>query len=706
MWQSAEFLDFDIYVTRKNITTLPTEANKQSKNCICIWLDTTTQYHNKVQSCSVFLASETLKNSKLIAALNAVRDNVRVELSQYNLPTPAQSELIALFELLTTRSKIVGRYRTTLYYPFEFDAGKVSAEICVTPNQALAFKVDAIGATGPEVDKLDKEQIQRQELYSQNYLYYSSRVRKRFFSLQNEHCTEVKCFHEFQLATTNVAMGLKGNKSRPTLNANIERLSLIQHGLNQQSYLLSITLKPKVEDALNAYAKQRKLTQDTWFWLFIEACNNRHLLALLQQAQVAYWLQFSEQVRILYPTFIEQKEENKISEVLLQLGDTAYKTHVDGRTVENSKETEHELQLFPENIEQPVSEHILRLVSLFFIDKVDTQAIIAAQTEQNAIIEQLKVQCTSQYDSRLYVNACYVLLGKYPSTSYGREQLDQLTMLATQVDSFETLNRHQDGGYAYHREFLQKLADVQWYTRWKNTTAISGFNEYAAVSVGFGGFYQNIGYRHWTHNYHYMVAYAALTREVLQSLIRQMELATLHMTETHLDEKPLSQYRGIRRNFINFMNQYWFDAVSHEQQGLEVFEHIKRAFSLDNHFDKVKDKIAWADDYMESWRNTYFVDKADKTSMAALIFAAIAIITAFPVLGAFDNYNIVERFAFGLLLVASPFILTNYLVVRNTKVLLNKVAARYAVFRHRHFSSFAKLTTSFAVVVLALALLL
>ncbi|MBQ4849773.1 hypothetical protein [Pseudoalteromonas sp. MMG012] len=582
----------------------------------------------------------------------------------------SQSTITDFFDVFFEFSRPQHQYRATFYYPFDLqgettlknrlniDANNSNKRKVILNDECLTIKAKRYEFHKVGTDPADWTTVENNQV--QTFLYYNPQAQACFFG-EKGGSKKINAFEEYQLELSNCYIGIDNAKSKQARNkrkqssvfgdtlqdcevadftqneltpcAKITQLSLIRHPISRGSFLLAINAEYSPTQDIFKYAASTLRTvqkiqnqplyagtiyDEAWWWCILLAPSDLTLAKSMKQMQLGRWLNFSQKARILYPTFVEQKEEEKIDCLVLLLNNTEHLTY-DGEKPRGLEDLKQQ-----KDNRQPISRYVMRLVSLFFNDDASSTA------EQNDVIKKLDPYSHNQHDSRLYLNATYGLCGNYPKTSLGEDVLAQTTSLATMVDVENNRFDFYPTGYAYNQEFVTKLIDDQSYRRWKGISSETGFNEYATVTVGFGGYTADCILPHWHTIYRHFFHYALLTREALTCFKRTMNKATDQLAQGNTSSKPENNYREIRRNFILFMNRYWFKQLSHEQQGLEVFEQIQRATSLDEHFDMVKEQVSFADDYMESWRNIYFVNKADNTGQIAALLALIAIVTAWP----------------------------------------------------------------------------
>ncbi|WP_046003348.1 hypothetical protein [Pseudoalteromonas rubra] len=598
----------------------------------------------------------------------------------------SSSVVDAFFETFFEFVRPVQSYQATFYYPFDLNGtGPLSQKrdrkeddnatrsVQLTDSSlyisAPRYCFHALGTDPNEWDHQQSTEVA-------TFLYYNAQAQNCLFAGDSQQ-QPTSVFEEYRLSLDNCYLAIDNASSkqarqmrrqsqpstsqagrlsddevkRVTANtqspcAKVESLSLLRHPISRGSFLLSVTAHYTPDESiyeLTSYAlrlvqKQRgwtvfgaQVNEHTWWWSLLLAPFYKPLAERVLQMQFDRWLQFSHKARILYPTFVQQKEEDKIRCLALLLDNHEYLIY-DGEKPRGLSYLRQQA-----SNRQPIAEHVLRLASLFFTSSqkeaasvLNTAGANSCPQAQQTIMDRLNEYAKAQHDSRMYLNATYGLLGAYPSTEIGKMVLAQTTSIAVMVDLPSGRFSSYPTGYAYNEDFITSLVDKQAYRRWRDISAETGFNEYATVTLGFGDYTHAVILPHWHTIYRHLFNYALLTREALACFQRAMHAATEQLADLNPRTAPRNTYRKIRRNFILFMNRHWFKTLTHEQQGLEIFERLHRATQLEAQFTQLQEQITVADEYMESWRSSYFVSKTDISAKVALGVALVAIVTAWP----------------------------------------------------------------------------
>lgn len=206
-------------------------------------------------------------------------------------------------------------------------------------------------------------------------------------------------------------------------------------------------------------------------------------------------------------------------------------------------------------------------------------------------------------------------------------------------------------GYRYDRSFVMEIMEAATYSRWENYQTKIGFSRYSGVFLYFGH-YDHL-YRTFESMYHqmflltiyYRVSLIRFADEMAQIARRDPGTAQLKNYEEYLKE-----LRGIHTRFMHFMSICWFKEVTHQDQGIELFQLMRKAFDLDDMYAQVKEEIERADELGELLRQQHIAQFSNRMTIIGIIFAAAALI---PVL--FDHpLLLLSIFVIGFIVLPLP----------------------------------------------------
>jgi uncharacterized membrane protein len=365
-------------------------------------------------------------------------------------------------------------------------------------------------------------------------------------------------------------------------------------------YVLAVTVKPQVTIDQNS-----SLNRDNATWWHDLVFSNLEVFSKIKILQLQNWLRFTNQMRIIYPSFPEQVEEKKIT--LSEL--------------KTSKESEP-IKFGTKDKFSPI---LLHWVKQFFKD------------------EQLTERLKFLPDDRMFVSVAYGLSGLPPKTAYGREEIKRLFSLALYVDHEGVTFSNLDG-YVYDPKFTQNLMQQHCLNRWEQLGTHSGYCGYANAYLGFGWFFNDvIAPSHVPYIYGRMLLLALFYQATLRNFNRRVSYATRVLSESG---EP-KHFRALRKKFILFTNNYWFREVSNQTQGIEVFELQTKNLGLEKEYTLIKDEMERADEYSVTLQT-------EKFNKFAVGFALVTlVVTMFTVDGS-DYFSVLKDFkdASGLFLSA------------------------------------------------------
>ncbi len=185
--------------------------------------------------------------------------------------------------------------------------------------------------------------------------------------------------------------------------------------------------------------------------------------------------------------------------------------------------------------------------------------------------------------------------------------------------------------YRYAREFTENLIREHTYERWSHYGTKIGFSRYSAAFLYFG--YEAFLYRPFVSMNFQMFLLATYYRARLVRFAD--EIATIAKKwPTSSENKKLLEalkrdLRVLHTEFMRFMNVHWFVEVTHQDQGIELFHLIRKAFQLDTMYSQVKEEIERADDLVEVLHNEN-VEKFNTTAgHIGVLFGIIAILSGY-----------------------------------------------------------------------------
>ncbi|MEN9849038.1 MAG: hypothetical protein RL368_1778 [Pseudomonadota bacterium] len=343
-------------------------------------------------------------------------------------------------------------------------------------------------------------------------------------------------------------------------------------------YVLAVTVKPKITIDNNS-----SLNRDNATWWHDLVFSTSEVFSSIKALQLQNWLRFTNQMRIIYPSFAEQLFEGKMTPSVLKMP------------------TEPEPISF--GTKDKFSPILLHWVKQFFKD------------------EQLTERLKFLPDDRMFVSVAYGLSGLPPKTAYRREEIKRLFSLALYVDheggTFSDLD-----GYAYDPKFTQNLMQQHCLNRWEQLGTHLGYCGYANAYLGFGWFFNDIiAPSHVPYIYGRMLLLALFYQATLRNFNRRVSYATRVLSESGESK----HFRELRKKFILFTNNHWFREVSNQTQGIEVFELQTKNLGLEKEYALIKDEMERADEYSVTLRTEKFNTTAFLFVLVTLLVTVLTV---------------------------------------------------------------------------------
>jgi hypothetical protein len=287
----------------------------------------------------------------------------------------------------------------------------------------------------------------------------------------------------------------------------------------------------------------------------------------IAKRQLHHWLHLTNQARIVYPSFIEQIDEDKFTPVTL-------------KTAQEKIEFKHKDNISP---------IVLYLLKRFFF---------------NADEKQLRERLDYLPNDRMVVSPAYGLAGQ----SLKPADMKRLFSLALYVDRASDTYDGLDG-YAYEPKFVNELLEKDSLGRWIGLGNYSGCCGYANAYLGFGWFFNNvIAPSHIPYIYGRMLTLALFYQMALRHYNRRINYATKQLSE---DEKT-TEFQRLRKQFIRFTNSYWFREVTSQVQGIDVFNLQTQALGLEAEYSLIKDEMERADEYSNALRSAESAKRSEE----------------------------------------------------------------------------------------------
>lgn len=440
---------------------------------------------------------------------------------------------------------------------------------------------------------------------AQAYRFFTPSIRNILYDCQNtdkkSNDDKLQAVKEWRLKKSLIKnwelhLGNPKDKKEPTKyqQSKIKSVKLYQYF--NKIYLLAIQVEPT---ALIALKKQKNCplfeynAPNTLTEIIQQDPDNE---ALYQQLAMENWLHFTRLARLLYPTYRQQSEENKIARLQLIRPD---RETTDIFDVETSEMT------IPKSAGQDLSKIII--------------AILKSFSKSHSKVDEIFNDYQDVYDDRMFVSVAYGIAGKkLPDKS-----LTRINSLVSYVDRQEIDGWSDMQGYAYTPEIIKDRIKKQSCRLWEGIGGYYTFTDFSNTYLSTGE-----DFRSFIATEHIPFIY---DRMLVQALFYQ---ASLHLyddnicneTSTLLEEKHkgINNIRKQRQKFIRFTNQYWFHKLTEQMQGKEVFKMQQQGLGVKEHYEILKDELERTDEYLQTEHENWLGSITDKFTRYGVILAVIA----------------------------------------------------------------------------------
>lgn len=192
-------------------------------------------------------------------------------------------------------------------------------------------------------------------------------------------------------------------------------------------------------------------------------------------------------------------------------------------------------------------------------------------------------------------------------------------------------------GYNYNPEFVEELLEEHTYNRWEHYGTMFGFTRYSFISTGFmDDYFDKEIFHHFETMYLKMFLLVLFYRSWLICFTSAIPVITTEILDSPEKRK---QFKKLRERFINFSNAFWFPELSNQDQGIEMFQHMIKAFEIPKMYDEVEKEIQRTIDHME-------LNYQESFNKVAMWFTIIALFFAFFEISANERY-VPEESLFG-----------------------------------------------------------
>lgn len=227
-------------------------------------------------------------------------------------------------------------------------------------------------------------------------------------------------------------------------------------------------------------------------------------------------------------------------------------------------------------------------------------------------------------DDRMLVHT-YVAFPSFVEKRVERKQRDIFFSHLLYVDNPST-------EFRYNEAFVRQMMKAQSYDRWKHYGTRIGFTRYSTAFQYYG--FEDYLHRPFVSMYYQMFMLTTYYRAALVRFSDRIADVARKWHREGENAKSVSprtrrELRNLHTDFMRFMNIHWFREVTNQDQGIEIFEHMVKAFDLETMYQQVKDEIERAeelDELLHSEKTETFNMQVGYVGISA---ASLAILTGF-----------------------------------------------------------------------------
>ena len=172
----------------------------------------------------------------------------------------------------------------------------------------------------------------------------------------------------------------------------------------------------------------------------------------------------------------------------------------------------------------------------------------------------------------------------------------------------------------------KKLLKKSTYDRWAGYGMLYGFSRYSFVCLETGKFAQ----KNMSSMYFQMITLLLATRT---SILRfSDEIAALASNKTINTEKLSDLYQ----RYLTFYNRLYFKEVTHQDQGIELYDMARKQMKIDEHIEKLDGKFTKLFEFAKMQSDDVSAEKMDKLTVMGAIFLPPSLMIALFSMGIFD----------------------------------------------------------------------
>ncbi|MFA6203148.1 MAG: hypothetical protein WC710_08150 [Gallionella sp.] len=131
------------------------------------------------------------------------------------------------------------------------------------------------------------------------------------------------------------------------------------------------------------------------------------------------------------------------------------------------------------------------------------------------------------------------------------------------------------------------------------------------------------------HIYVPMAIIAHFQKAALLVTSRKLADLTPYAKDGQLGELSLEKFKALKHNFIAFTQTYWFDEITPQEQGVELFATWRRELNLQSLYDETRQEIQDVVEYADYLQSSKQSKSAHRLNLYASIFAVISLVLGY-----------------------------------------------------------------------------
>lgn len=403
-----------------------------------------------------------------------------------------------------------------------------------------------------------------------NFLYIDPVIRERLFRLEDgemqrieEWRADISPDDELTNACEKYIWSViktAPNRLSQCVRATVRSIKLYK--FYNEVYILAVNVYEQFFDGQSSFTQNGN---DWWHDLFT---TDEQTLNTLERAEIKHWLMYTDKIRQLYPSFAERESDKQKGALAYFFGKASLFNQPLTNPEVNQQATPRTL-----NFEQ--------LSKCHYDLPQDIEAIFAKLGIDKVC------RLKPFIDNRMFINVAYGLAGDCKVNDMSKAKYEALFSLAAYVDDIDDSFSRLDG-YAYDPEFVRALLDRQSYQRWRALGNLYAFTDYSNVYMGYGTeFNENIVPRHVFYNYQNMLLMGLFYRESLHDFSERISDVS-----KRIDIVSHQEFQTIREHFIRFTNVSWFQDLTSQVQGKEVYQKQLSGLNVQKEYEFLEKEVS------------------------------------------------------------------------------------------------------------------